>query len=156
MKPAILLKAIISVLLFSSVTMAMAQTSRPFKGEWCGGGLYVKIDFYGKTIPDPNSMDEYPCAGIIKIKHEINSMSYTIENIKVNGNRATATAYFAEKDSHLTFEYLSDGSLRLTSSDGFAYVDDSLKKLPKSSYVLHNVLHSGECGTCKNVGATAR
>lgn len=45
MKPAMLLKAIISVLLFSSVTAAQAQTARPFKGAWYADGLYVDIDF---------------------------------------------------------------------------------------------------------------
>lgn len=132
-----LLKAIISVLLFSSVTAAQAQTARPFKGAWYADGLYVDIDFYGKSISDPNSMDGDPCAGIIRIKPDDTSMAYTIENLKMSGNRATATAYFAEKDSRLSFEYMADGSLKMTSSDGFSYVDDEQKKLPQNSYVLH-------------------
>lgn len=136
MKPAMLLKVILSVLLFSSVTSVMAQTARPFKGAWYSDGMYVNIDFYGKTIPDPNSMDGYPCAGIIKVMPEVTSMSSTIENLKVTGNRATATAYFAERDSKLSFEYMADGSMKITSNDGFAYVDNELKKLPQTSYIL--------------------
>lgn len=149
-----LLKAIISVLLFSYVTAAQAQTARPFKGSWYADGLYVDIDFYGKSISDPNSMDGDPCAGIIKIKPEVTSMSYTIENLKVSGNRATATAYFAEKDSKLSFEYMSDGSMKMTSSDGFSYVDDELKKLPQNSYVLHRAApFNGEWKLAKGEGA---
>lgn len=148
-----LLKAIICVLLFSSATVAQAQTSRPFKGAWYAPGLYVNIDFYGKTIPDPNSMDEDPCAGIIKIKPETNSMAYTIENLKVSGTKATATAYFAEKDSRLSFEYMSDGTLKITSSDGFSYVDDGLKKLLQSTYTLHRASpFSGEWKLAKGDG----
>ena len=81
-------------------------------------------------------------------------MAYTIENLKMSGNRATATAYFAEKDSKLSFEYMADGSLKMTSSDGFSYVDDELKKLPQNSYVLHRAGRSTVNGNWQR--ATAR
>lgn len=136
MKHATLLKTIVFVFSIVYATASVAQVARPFKGAWYSDDLYVDIDFYGKTISDPNSMDGDPCAGIIKIKPEINSMAYTIESLNVTGKKATATAYFAEKNSKLTFEYLQDGSLKLTSNDGFTYVDDGLVKLPKTSYVL--------------------
>lgn len=136
MKHATLLKTIVFVFSIVYATASVAQVARPFKGAWYSDDLYVDIDFYGKTIPDPNSMDEDPCVGIIKIRPEVNSMTYTIENLRIVGKSATATAYFAEKNSKLTFEYLQDGSLKLTSNDGFTYVDDGLVKLPNTTYVL--------------------
>lgn len=137
MKHAMFLRTVVFVFFILCATVSSAQIARPFKGTWSSADLYVNIDFYGKTIPDPNSMDEYSCAGVIRIRPGVDTMTYTIENVKVSGNKATATVYFVERNSNLTFEYQSDGSMKVTSNDVFTYVDDSGQvKLPEKSYTL--------------------
>lgn len=123
-------RAAASVLMCVAALAGFARTGGPFKGVWHSPDMYINIDFYGNTIPDPNSMDEDPCAGIMRVRPGESTVAYTIENVKVSGSKATATAYMAEGDSRLTFECLADGSMKVTSSNGFAYVDDSLKHLP--------------------------
>lgn len=124
------IRAAASAVMCAAALVCMAQAGQTFRGVWYSPDMYIDIDFHGKSIPDPNSMDGDPCAGIIKVKPEASSTSYTIENVKVSGSKATATAYMAEGDSRLTFEILPDGGMRMTSSNGFAYVGDGLEKLP--------------------------
>lgn len=124
------LKTAALALAFVTTTTVMAQQNKPFKGTWFAPDMYIEIDFHDMSISDPNSMDGDPCAGIIKVKPEVSSTPYTIENVKINGNKATATSYMAEGDSKLTFELLPGGDMKMTSSNGFAYIDDELKKLP--------------------------
>lgn len=135
MKATVFLRAAASAVMCAAALVCMAQTGRPFKGVWYSPVMYVDIDFYGNSIPDPNSMDGDPCAGIIKVNPDVSQTAYTIENVKVNGSRATGTAYMAEGDSRLTFELLDTGRMRVTSSNGFAYVDDGLKRYPSPQFV---------------------
>lgn len=130
MKTTSFLRTAALAVVFAATTICMAQQNKPFKGTWYSPDMYIDIDFHDNSISDPNSMDGDPCAGIIKVKPEVSSTPYTIENVKINGNKATATSYMAEGDSRLTFELLPGGDMKMTSSNGFAYIDDELKKLP--------------------------
>lgn len=135
MKISIIHRAAAVAMTCAFALVSLAQTSRPFKGVWYSQDFYLEIDFYDKTVTDPNSMDGDPCAGIIKVKPEVCSTAYTIENIRVGGDKAIGTAYMADGKTNLVFEYFADGSIRIASGNGFSYVDDGIKKLT-SVYVL--------------------
>lgn len=127
------LRIIATVMACTATTFAFAQTARIFKGAWYSPEMYVNIDFHMKNIPDPNSMDGDPCAGTIKMNPKYSSSTYTLENVKVSGNKATASAYLAEGNAAMTFERQADGSIKMTCAN-FTYVPEEggTKKLPQT------------------------
>lgn len=132
-----LLRTAATAMVCAATTAVFAQTARTFKGAWYSPEMYVNIDFHTKSIPDPNSMDGDPCAGTIKMSPKFGSSVYTLENVKIAGSKATATAYLAEGDATMTFERQADGSIKMTCAN-FTYVpnEGGTKKL-QQTITLH-------------------
>lgn len=127
------LKTAAMTLAFAAATTLSAQSTKPFKGVWYSPDMYLEIDFYGESIPDPEAMDDETCAGVIKVKPGINTSKLAMWDVKVSGKRATATTYLNEDNQTLTFELLPDGGMKITSEPGFAYLgegEEGMKTLP--------------------------
>ena len=85
--------------------------AKPFKGVWSSDELHLNIDFYNNSIPNPMSMDEEPCPGLITLMSANGSTSYDITEAKISGSKAICKT---SDDSAVTMVLQADRTMKVT------------------------------------------
>lgn len=95
-----------------NIAVAVPQVKAPFKGEWYSPELSIKLDLYGKSVPDIMAMDEDPCAGIIQVKEEMGNGYSSILSFRIDGGTVYAKVLGSENEEiDVILKYMEDGSL---------------------------------------------